>query len=143
MQIREIMTKNIDWIKGDGSVIEAARRMRDEDIGALPVADDDQLIGMLTDRDIVIRALPDGKDPSTVKVREAMSGKVLYCFDDQEAEDVAANMGDNQVRRLPVVNRDKRLVGMVSLGDIAEKASERTAGEALGEISEDRPSHAA
>ncbi len=138
MQVKEIMSKEVDWIAPNVSIREAARRMRDEDIGALPVGENDQLIGMVTDRDIVIRVLPNGKDPDGATAREAMSNRLLYCFEDQEAEDVAVNMGENQVRRLPVLSRDKRLVGMVSLGDIAEKASEKAAGEALGEITEAR-----
>lgn len=136
MQVKEIMTRDVDWIAPDVTIREAAKRMRDENIGALPVGENDKLIGMVTDRDIVIRVLPDGKDLSEATARDAMSDDLLYCFDDQETEEVAANMGDNQVRRLPVLNRDKRLVGMISLGDIAEKASDKTAGEALEEVSQ-------
>ena len=90
---------------------------------------------MVTDRDIVIRVVAEDKDPRAVTARDAMSPKVLYCFDDQNVEDVLENMGDNQIRRLPVVNRDKRLVGVVSLGYLA-KASSGKAGDALEEISQ-------
>src|SRR5262249_48187115 len=100
------------------SLREAARWMAEIDAGALPVGDNDRLVGMITDRDIAIRAVAAGKGPDT-PVREVMSREVCYCFDDQEVDEVAASMADLKVRRLPVVNRDKRLVGIVALGDIA------------------------
>jgi len=94
---------------------------------------------MVTDRDIVVRTIALGKDPAKTPVREAMSDQVLYCFEDQSTEEVSANMGENQVRRLPVVNRDKRLVGIVALGDLSSRGATKEAGSALGEISE--PGH--
>ena len=136
MQVREIMSTNVDWIPPDMPVLDAARRMRDEDIGSLPVGENDRLIGMVTDRDLVIRLLAAGKDVRSATVRDAMSGKLLYCREDQNVEEVARNMGENQVRRLPVVNSDKRLVGIVSIGDIAKRGSEKSAGEALHNIAE-------
>ena len=108
--------------------------MRDQDIGFLPIGDGGRLIGTITDRDIVIRGVARGCDPSQTTVAEIMSEKVLYCFEDQLVEDIARNMGELTVRRLPVVNRDKRLVGIVSLGDLARYASESAANEALSEI---------
>lgn len=138
MQVREIMSTNVDWIPPDMPIRDASRRMRDEDIGCLPVGENDKLIGMVTDRDFVIRLLADDKDVRSATVRDAMSEKLLYCREDQSIEDVARNMGENQVRRLPVVNSQKQLVGIVSLGDIARRGSERSAGEALGEIAERR-----
>lgn len=139
MKIKDVMTAGVDVIDPGAMLAEASRRMRDEDVGALPVGEGDRLIGMVTDRDIVCRAVADGKDPNRTAVSEAMSDQVLYCFDDQSTEEVSANMGENQVRRLPVVNRDKRLVGIVSLGDLSSRGATREAGGALGEISE--PSH--
>lgn len=136
MKIRDVMTAGVDVIHPGAMLAEASRRMRDEDIGALPVGEGDRLIGMVTDRDIVCRAVAEGKDPDRTTVREAMSDQVLYCFEDQSTDEVADNMGENQVRRLPVVNRDKRLVGIVSLGDLSIRGARREAGSALGEISE-------
>jgi CBS domain-containing protein len=129
------MTENVSVVGPDTRIPEVARLMRDEDIGSTPVVDNDRLIGMVTDRDIVTRVVGEDKDPRAVTAREAMSPNILYCFDDQTVEEVLENMGDNQVRRLPVVNRDKRLVGVVSLGDLA-KASAGKAGDALEEISQ-------
>lgn len=134
MRIRDVMTKDVEWAAPSMDLRKAAELMRDNDLGALPIGENDRLIGMVTDRDIVIRALPNGRDLDSMTVRDVMTDKVLYCYEDQDAEDVADNMGDNRVRRLPVLNRDKRLVGMVSLGDIARKGAKKDAGEALSEI---------
>jgi CBS domain-containing protein len=135
MQIHQVMTERVSTVGPDTRIPEVARIMRDEDIGSMPVVENDRLIGMVTDRDIVTRVVAEDKDPRAVIAREAMSPKILYCFDDQSVEDVLQNMGDNQIRRLPVVNRDKRLVGVVSLGDLA-KAATAKAGDALEEISQ-------
>ena len=135
MQIRQVMTEKVSVVGPDTRIPEVARIMRDEDIGSTPVVENDRLVGMVTDRDIVTRIVAEDKDPRAVTAREAMSPKILYCFDDQTVEDVLENMGDNQIRRLPVVNRDKRLVGVVSLGDLAKAASGK-AGDALEEISQ-------
>lgn len=136
MQVREVMTADVDWVPPDTTVQDAARRMRDENIGVLPVGENDKLIGMVTDRDIVIRLLSEGRDVGSATVKDAMSEKLLYCFDDQSLEEVAENMGEHHVRRLPVVNRDKRLVGIISLEDIARGGSTQSAGEALGKASQ-------
>jgi CBS domain-containing protein len=137
MQIREIMTRNVKLISPQDSIRDAARRMRDEDIGSLPVADGDRLVGYLTDRDIVIRAIADSGGADS-PVRDAMSERVLYCFEDESVDDVARNMAENQVRRLPVLTREKRLCGVVALGDLAAHADE-PAEKALEGIS--RPAH--
>jgi CBS domain-containing protein len=109
--------------------------MADIDAGAVPVGENDRLVGMITDRDIAVRAVAQGKGPDA-KVREVMSEEVQYCFEDEDLDEVARNMGEIQVHRLPVVNRDKRLVGIVSLGDIARRgAPGNTTGEALSGIS--------
>lgn len=138
-RVRDVMTEGVSMLSPDQSVSEAAEMMRKDDIGILPVGEDDRLVGMLSDRDIVTRGLAKGLDPGSTKVRDVMSEKVLYCFDDEECEEAASNMGDNQVRRLPVVNRDKRLVGMVSLGDLAHGGQGAAAGEALEDIA--KPGH--
>jgi CBS domain-containing protein len=135
MYVREVMTANVNYVAPDARLPVVARLMRDEDIGSVPVAENDRLIGMITDRDLVVRALADGLDLSAASAREVMSPKILYCIDDQSVDDVLNNMADNQVRRLPVINRQKRLVGMVSLGDLS-RAADRRAGNALKQITQ-------
>ncbi len=135
MYVREVMTANVNYVAPDARLPVIARLMRDEDIGSVPVAENDRLIGMITDRDLVVRALADGLDLSAARAREVMSPKILYCIEDQSVDDVLNNMADNQVRRLPVINRQKRLVGMVSLGDLS-RAADRRAGSALKEITQ-------
>ena len=136
MQVRECMTSDVKIINPDMSLREAAGLMRALDTGFLPVGENDRLVGTLTDRDIAVRAVCDGKDPNSAKVRETMSEHIVYCFDDQDTSEVADIMAEKQIRRLPVLNHDKRLVGVVSLGDIAERAHDEMAAEhALEEIS--------
>ena len=135
MLIKDVMTRDVDTIAPDTTLEVAARHMRDRDIGSLPVGENDKLVGMVTDRDIVLNAVATARDPTTTTAREVMSPKLLYCFEDQSVEDVLANMADVQVRRLPVVNREKRLVGIVSIGDLAKKSPAKQTGEALKDIS--------
>lgn len=132
MKIRDAMTPTVRTVSPEATLREAARLMAEGDIGALPVAIGDRLAGMITDRDIVIRATAIGKGPETT-VGEVMTHEVLHCRADDEIADVCENMSDLQVRRLPVVDGDKRLVGIVSLADIADSAS-AVAGEALEAI---------
>ena len=121
MRVSEAMTREVRLATPGQSIRDAAKMMAEIDAGALPVGENDRLIGMITDRDIAIRAVAHGKGPDT-PVRDVMSTeKVLYCFDDEDLDHVAKNMSDEQVRRLPVVNREKRLVGIVSLGDLANR----------------------
>jgi CBS domain-containing protein len=114
--------------------------MAEIDAGALPVGDGDRLVGMVTDRDIAIRAVALGKDPQT-PIQEVMSEEVLYCFADQDLDEVVQNMADIKVRRMPVLNRDKRLIGILSLGDVALVDDPDVTGEALSEISEPGGKH--
>lgn len=130
MKIKDTMTRNVRTISPTSTIREAAKLMIDIDAGSLPVAENDRLVGMLTDRDIAVRAVAAGKGPETT-VGEAMSPEVLYCYDDQDVDEVCENMADVQVRRLPVVSRDKKLVGIVSLGDLANAGHSDAAGEAL------------
>lgn len=135
------MTKNVNVIEPACSLREAAEKMRDGDFGILPIAENDRLIGMITDRDIVVRAVAEGKDPRQVTVRDVMSKEVLYCFEDQTLEEVAQNLGENRIRRLAVLSREKRLVGILSLGDLAQsKADPYQVEEALSHISRAKPS---
>ncbi|HEY5869354.1 MAG TPA: CBS domain-containing protein [Candidatus Tectomicrobia bacterium] len=137
MQLRAIMTPEVEVIPPEATLQQAAAKMRRLNIGPLPVCDGDRLIGMLTDRDITVRAVAEGCDPTTTTVREAMTPDLAYCFDDQEVQDAVQLMERYQIRRLPILTRDKRLVGMVSLGDLAVSSSELTqGGETLKQVSE-------
>lgn len=117
-KISEVMTRNIQVASPNQTIREAAMTMAREDIGSLPVGENDQLVGMITDRDIALRAVAEGRGPET-RVREVMTDKIRYCYEDEDVAHVAHNMAELQVRRLPVVNRDKRLVGIVSLSNVA------------------------
>ncbi|HKE41138.1 MAG TPA: CBS domain-containing protein [Casimicrobiaceae bacterium] len=140
MKVSAAMTRDVKLVKPETTIREAAALMAQIDAGSLPVAEDDRLIGMVTDRDIAIRAVAEGKLPQT-KVSEVMTREMLYCFDDQELDDIAKNMGQNQVRRLPVVNHDKRLVGILSLGDLARKDKSAAVGKAVSRVSEPSQKH--
>lgn len=134
MKIAEVMTRKVDLTDPDATLQEAARTMADDDVGFLPVGENDRVVGMITDRDIAVRAVAAGLDPKTTRVREIMTGRVLYCFEDEDIEIAAASMGREHVRRLPIVNRRKRLVGVVSLGDIAVKHNPAEAGKTLSSV---------
>ena len=139
MRISEVMTRGVQIGTPEMTLREAAMMMADLDAGSLPIGEDDRLVGMLTDRDIAIRAVGEGKGPDS-PVRDIMSRVVLYCFDDQDIDEVARNMSDATVRRLPVVNRDKRLVGIVSLGDLA-RCEEMAAGHAMARVAQPGGAH--
>ena len=139
MQIQDVMTADVSFVRPDTPILEIARKMREGDIGSTPVIENERLVGMVTDRDIVVRAIAEGGDVRTKTARDAMSPGVLYCYADDSVESVLDNMGDQQIRRLPVVDSDKRLVGVVSLGDLALSGKRKAAGEALQEISQ--PQH--
>jgi CBS domain-containing protein len=133
MRVADCMTRDVRIANPDETIQQAAKMMADIDAGILPVGENDRLVGMITDRDIAIRGVADGKG-CDAKVRDVMSAEVRYCFDDEEIADVLRNMGDIQVRRLPVVDRDKRLVGIISLSDAATGGERPKAGDALHEI---------
>ncbi len=134
MKINGCMTMDVKVANPEQSIRDAAKMMDELDAGIIPVGENDRLVGMITDRDIAIRGVALGKGPDT-SVREVMSSEVMYCYDDEEVGDVLGNMGDLQVRRLPVLNRDKRLVGIVSIGDLARNGETMEAGQALSGIS--------
>ena len=140
MQIREIMTQGAEVIYTDDTAQEAAAKMRELDVGALPVCDGDSIQGVVTDRDMAIRLVAEGRDPARTKVTDIMTPGVSYCFDDQAVEEAVMLMEAQQIRRLPILNRDKQLVGMLSLGDLALRTEgtedEDLADEALKDISE-------
>ena len=138
MQVKQVMTAGVEVARPDDSIASAAVKMRDLDVGALPVcANNDRLTGMITDRDITVRATAGCCDPAGTWVRDVMSPEIVYCFEDQDVSEAAKLMREKQIRRLTVLNRDKRLVGIVSLGDLAvEAGDDRMAGETLEAISE-------
>lgn len=140
MKVGNCMTRNVQVANPEQSIREVAEMMGRLDAGGMPVGDHDRLVGMITDRDIAIRGVALGKGPDT-KVRDVMSPEVKYCFDDEDVEHVLENMGGLQVRRLPVLNRDKRLVGIISLGDLATNGEAAEAGEALSDISKPGGEH--
>jgi CBS domain-containing protein len=134
MKVSEVMTRDVVVANPKQSICDAAKLMAESDTGALPVGEDDRLVGVITDRDITVRAVAKRLSADT-PVRDVMSKEVLYCFEDEEVEHVARNMADQQIRRLPVLNREKRLIGIVSIGDLALHAKPKTAGEAMAGIS--------
>jgi CBS domain-containing protein len=137
MQLKEIMTPSVERIHANVSLQEAAQKMKTLNVGVLPVYDGDRLVGMISDRDITVRASAEGRDPTKTSINEVMTPEVVYCFEDQPVEEAAKIMEDKQVRRLIVLNRDKRLVGIVSLGDFATHGgSKQVAGEALEKVSQ-------
>ena len=140
MKIKDVMTDDVVVAAPDQTIADAARMMARCDAGALPVGQDDRLVGMITDRDIALRAVARDLPPDT-PVRECMSQEVLYCFQDEDVEHVAENMGEQKVRRLPVLDREKRLVGIVSIGDLALHSKPKTSGQAIAAISQPGGAH--
>lgn len=119
MLAKEIMTPNVEVGNPEMTLVEAARKMKEGDFGMLPIGENDRLVGTITDRDIAVRGVADGKDVNQCKVREVMSEGIHYCFEDQELDEISKKFSNHQIRRLPVLNRDKRLVGILSLGDLS------------------------
>ena len=140
MKVADVMTRTVQLASPDDTLEEIAKRMAMEDLGFLPVGENDRLVGMITDRDIVARAVALGRDGQS-RVRDAMTADVKYCFEDDSIEDAIQCMSDIQVRRLPVVNRNKRLVGIFSLADAAMKYDPAATGGALGGVTEPGGSH--
>ncbi len=137
MKIAECMTSDVEIVSPGASIQDAARKMLDADAGSMPVCDGKRLLGMVTDRDIAIRAVAEGRGPDT-PVSQIMTDDIIYCYEDQEIEEVAQQMSEQQVRRLPVVSRDtKDLVGIVSLGDISQSGAGKAAEMALEGVSGD------
>jgi CBS domain-containing protein len=128
MKIGEVMTPDIEAVTPEDTLKTAAQLMADLDFGALPVSENNHLVGTITDRNITIRVVAEGRDPEEVKVRQAMSCDALYCFENESVDDVSQKMGDWWIRRLPVVNRDKRLIGTVSLADLTPLKARKPRG---------------
>ena len=140
MQVSEAMSRDVRIAAPDQTIREAAQMMAELDAGVLPIGENDRLVGMITDRDIAIRAVGAGLAPDT-PIRQVMSKEVMYCMENDDIEDVAQNMSEIKVRRLPVLNQNKRLVGIISLGDIAVMSGPDPAGEAICGISEPGGAH--
>ena len=131
MNVKEIMHKGAVWVKPDITLQKLARRMRKDDIGAIPVGENDRLIGMVTDRDICCRGLTNGREAEQLTARDVMTKPIVYCRADQTVEEAVSVMRKAKVRRLPVIDENHRLVGMLGLGDVAAKAAQKTANMAL------------
>jgi CBS domain-containing protein len=137
MRVSDVMTRDVEVTSPEDTIQTAAQLMKDIGAGALPVGENDRLIGMITDRDIAIRAVAEGSAPDRTKVRDIMTSDIRYVFDDEDVGEASGKMGQWQVRRLPVLNRDKRLVGIVSLGDLAlESGDQARVGEAVEGIAQ-------
>lgn len=136
MQLKEIMTREPEVVSPQDSLKEAAHKMKDLNVGVMPVCDGKRVVGMLTDRDITVRATAEGRDPNSTRVEEAMTPEPVYAFEDQDDREAARMMERNQIRRLIVVDHEKHLAGVVSLGDLAVKAgNDELTGEATEQIS--------
>jgi len=136
MKLKDLMTKDVVVIHTDDSLETAAKKMRERNIGFLPVCDGERLVGTLTDRDITVQAIADGKNPKNTRVRDLVHSDVFWCFEDQEVQEGAKLMGDNQVRRLMILDHDKHLCGVISLGDIATNGNDKISAQVLESVSE-------
>jgi len=137
MLIKEVMTRNAECTRPTATIRDVAERMKQLNVGSLPVCDNDRLVGIVTDRDITVRSISEGRDPDLDHVSDVMSPGVTCCFEDQEVQEAARLMHDGQIRRLPVLNRDKRLVGIVSLGDLAVQTGDQNlVGATVAGVSE-------
>jgi CBS domain-containing protein len=137
MKVSEIMTRHVECINPETSVKDAAEKMKSLDIGFLPICENDRLTGTITDRDITIRVVADGLNPRSVKARDVMTPNAFYCLDDQDIEEVSRRMQETEVKRMLILNRDHKLVGVVSLGDLSRASGvQQLAGETLKQISE-------
>jgi CBS domain-containing protein len=133
--VRDLMTRGVRTLSPSDSVIFAAQAMAELDVGSIPVCDGQRLVGVVTDRDLTLRSLAQGRDPQSTQLDQVMTTDVQWCYEEQSIEEVAQLMRDAQIRRLPIVDHDRKLVGVVSLGDLAAKGGEQEASEALKEIS--------
>ena len=135
-RVSDVMTRGVRTMAPNETIIKAAQAMEELDVGVIPVCDGDHLVGMVTDRDIVLRGVAQGRPMDSTPLSDVMTKDARWCFEDETVDDVVESMRDSQIRRVPVMDRDKHLVGILSLGDVATKASDAIAGQALEEISE-------
>ncbi|MBL1258241.1 MULTISPECIES: CBS domain-containing protein [Methylocystis] len=135
MKVKDVMHQGVEWVSPDTPVAEVAKKMREHDVGAIPVGENDRLVGMVTDRDITIRAVAEDKDISKLSVREVMTSGIIYCRDTEDVGDAIRIMESKQIRRLPVIDENKRMVGIVALGDISHGGSRDLAAEVMKAVS--------
>jgi len=135
MKVKDAMHKGAEWAEATTLVPTIAKKMRDLDVGAIPIGENDRLIGMITDRDIALRAVAEGKDAGKLTARDVMSKGIVFCRDSEDVEDAVRIMEQKKIRRLPVLDENKRLVGMLSLGDVCHGASQEISGETLKAVS--------
>ena len=131
MKVKDAMHKGAEWVQPNTPISDLAKRMREHDIGALPVGENDKLIGMVTDRDIVCRGLTNGKDVATLTARDLMTKTIVWCRDNEDLDDAIRIMEQKRIRRLPVIDKNKRMVGMLSLGDVSHAGKSQLSGELL------------
>jgi CBS domain-containing protein len=135
MKVKEIMHKGVQWVSPDTPVTDIAKKMKQYDIGAIPVGENDRLVGMVTDRDLALRAIAAGKELSKLTAKDVMSKGVTWCRDSEDLDQAARTMETKQVRRMPVINENKRMVGMLSLGDLSHAAKQNTTAEVIKAVS--------
>jgi CBS domain-containing protein len=135
MKVSEVMHNRVTWVDPNTAIAEVAKKMRDEDVGAIPVGENDRLVGMITDRDIACRGVANGGDVKGMKARDVMTKGIVYCRDDEDLDDAVRIMEDKKIRRLPVINGKKRMVGMLSIGDISHAAPRDVTGEVVRAVS--------
>ena len=135
MKVKEMMHKGVEWVSPDTSVATLAKKMLQHDVGALPIGENDRLVGMVTDRDIAMRGVAKGKDISKLTAKDIMTKSVIWCRDSESVDDAARLMETKRIRRLPVIDDHKRMVGMLSLGDISHAASQRISAEVTKAVS--------
>ena len=135
MKVREAMHKGAEWVPPETPLAQLAKKMKELDIGSIPIGENDRLVGMVTDRDITCRAVANGKDISNLTARDVMSKGVIYCTDTEDLDDALRLMEVNRIRRLPVISDKKRMVGMLSIGDVSHAASRELSGEVIAAVS--------
>ena len=135
MKVKQAMHKGVTWVDPSTSVEQLARLMREHDIGAIPIGENDRLVGMVTDRDIVCRCIAAGRDPKSATARDVMTEGIVFCLDKQELDDAVRVMEHKKVRRLPVINGKKRMIGMLSLGDVYHRAPDHLSDEVMHAVS--------
>ena len=143
MQAKDLMTKNVECISPEMPIRDAAQKMKALDVGFLPVCENDRLIGALTDRDIVLRTIANGKDVEYSKAHDVMTNDTFWCYEDQTSDEVADYMAEKEIRRVLILNRKKRLVGVISIGDLAKAGEEQITGETIKDIAAAPPAQAA
>lgn len=136
MQLKDIMTKNVKIIPQNASVRDAAKLMKEIDTGFIPVMENNRVIGTITDRDIVVRSIAEGRDPNDTRVHDVMTSEFFFCYEDDDVKKAAKLMSDKQIRRIPIINHNNELVGVVALGDLAvDNRNDKMSGDILEDIS--------